>query len=157
MFKWTTYNLGLVKIKGLDVSVGNLFRIDKVFLQTKLQYTYQKAQDYTDPTDTFYGNQIPYIPRHSGTVIASVMYKTWTLNYSFIYTGERYSQSDNIIYNHVQPWYTHDISIVKSFKINKMNFKAAAEVNNLLSQDYEVIFNYPMPKRNYRISLVVEL
>lgn len=157
MFKWTTYNLGLVKIKGLDASVGNLFQIDKVFLQTKLQYTYQKAQDFTDPTDTFYANQIPYIPCHSGTAIASAMYKTWTLNYSFIYTGERYSQSDNIIYNHVQPWYTHDISLVKSFKINNMNFKATAEVNNLLNQDYEVIFNYPMPKRNYRISLVVEL
>ena len=79
------------------------------------------------------------------------------LNYSFIYTGERYSQSDNIVYNHVQPWYTHDVSLVKKFRIKDMNFKATLEVNNLFDQDYEVIFNYPMPKRNYRFSLVVEL
>ena len=157
LFKWTTYNLGLVKIKGLDVSVGNMFRMGNVFLQTKLQYTYQEARNYTDPGDTFYGHQIPYIPWHSGTVIASALYKDWTLNYSFIYTGERYSQSDNIIYNHVQPWYTHDVSLVKKFKIKDMNFKATLEVNNLFDQDYEVIFNYPMPKRNYRFSLVVEL
>ena len=157
LFKWTTYNLGLVKIKGLDVSVGNMFRMGNVFLQTKLQYTYQEARNYTDPGDTFYGHQIPYIPWHSGTVIASALYKDWTLNYSFIYTGERYSQSDNIVYNHVQPWYTHDVSLVKKFKINDMNFKATLEVNNLFDQDYEVIFNYPMPKRNYRFSLVVEL
>lgn len=157
LFKWTTYNLGLVKIKGLDVSVGNMFRMGNVFLQTKLQYTYQEARNYTDPGDTFYGHQIPYIPWHSGTVIASALYKDWTLNYSFIYTGERYSQSDNIVYNHVQPWYTHDVSLVKKFKIKDMNFKATLEVNNLFDQDYEVIFNYPMPKRNYRFSLVVEL
>ena len=157
LFKWTTYNLGLVKIKGLDVSVGNTFRMGNVFLQTKLQYTYQEARNYTDPGDTFYGHQIPYIPWHSGTVIASVLYKDWTLNYSFIYTGERYSQSDNIVYNHVQPWYTHDVSLVKKFRIKDMNFKATLEVNNLFDQDYEVIFNYPMPKRNYRFSLVVEL
>ena len=157
LFKWTTYNLGLVKIKGLDVSVGNMFRMGNVFLQTKLQYTYQEARNYTDPGDTFYGHQIPYIPWHSGTVIASTLYKDWTLNYSFIYTGERYSQSDNIVYNHVQPWYTHDVSLVKKFKIKDMNFKATLEVNNLFDQDYEVIFNYPMPKRNYRFSLVVEL
>ena len=157
LFKWTTYNLGLVKIKGLDVSVGNMFRIGNVFLQTKLQYTYQEARNYTDPGDTFYGHQIPYIPWHSGTVIASALYKDWTLNYSFIYTGERYSQSDNIVYNHVQPWYTHDVSLVKKFRIKDMNFKATLEVNNLFDQDYEVIFNYPMPKRNYRFSLVVEL
>ena len=157
LFKWTTYNLGLVKIKGLDVSVGNMFRMGNVFLQTKLQYTYQEARNYTDPGDTFYGHQIPYIPWHSGTVIASTLYKDWTLNYSFIYTGERYSQSDNIVYNHVQPWYTHDVSLVKKFRIKDMNFKATLEVNNLFDQDYEVIFNYPMPKRNYRFSLVVEL
>ena len=157
LFKWTTYNLGLVKIKGLDVSVGNMFRMGNVFLQTKLQYTYQEARNYTDPGDTFYGHQIPYISWHSGTVIASALYKDWTLNYSFIYTGERYSQSDNIVYNHVQPWYTHDVSLVKKFKIKDMNFKATLEVNNLFDQDYEVIFNYPMPKRNYRFSLVVEL
>ena len=157
LFKWTTYNLGLVKIKGLDVSVGNMFRMGNVFLQTKLQYTYQEARNYTDPGDTFYGHQIPYIPWHSGTVIASALYKDWTLNYSFIYTGERYSQSDNIVYNNVQPWYTHDVSLVKKFKIKDMNFKATLEVNNLFDQDYEVIFNYPMPKRNYRFSLVVEL
>ena len=157
LFKWTTYNLGLVKIKGLDVSVGNMFRMGNVFLQTKLQYTYQEARNCTDPGDTFYGHQIPYIPWHSGTVIASALYKDWTLNYSFIYTGERYSQSDNIVYNHVQPWYTHDVSLVKKFRIKDMNFKATLEVNNLFDQDYEVIFNYPMPKRNYRFSLVVEL
>lgn len=31
------------------------------------------------------------------------------------------------------------------------------EVNNLLSQDYDVIINYPMPKRNCRFTLTVEI
>ncbi len=35
--------------------------------------------------------------------------------------------------------------------------RVLAEVNNLLSQDYDVILNYPMPKRNYRFTLVVEI
>lgn len=156
MFRWTTLNLGYVEIRGIDVLVGNTFEVDKVQINTKLQYTYQKAQDYTDETDSFYGHQIPYIPWHSGTAILGLNYKNWTLNYSFIYAGERYSQSDNIIYNHVQPWYTHDMSVVKIFKIDRLNFKATAEINNILSQDYEVIFNYPMPKRNFRFSLAVE-
>lgn len=29
--------------------------------------------------------------------------------------------------------------------------------SNLLSQDYDVILNYPMPKRNYRFTITVEL
>jgi outer membrane cobalamin receptor len=157
LFKWTTYNLGYVEIRGLDVSLSNTFQIKEVSLNTNLQYTYQKAQDFTDPTDTYYGDQIPYIPWHSGTAIVSAVYKDWTLNYSFIYTGERYNQSDNIIYNHVQPWYTHDISLVKPFNIKTYHLKTTIEINNLLNQDYEVILNYPMPKRNYRVTIVIEL
>ncbi len=157
MFKWTTYNLGLVKIEGLDVSLGNQFQIKEVLLNTRLQYTYQKARNYTDKTDTYYGHQIPYIPWHSGSVTAFANYKRWTLNYSFIYTGERYNANDNILYNHVQPWYTHDISLMGLFKIKDINLKATIEVNNLLSQDYDVVLNYPMPKRNYRFSIVMEL
>ena len=32
-----------------------------------------------------------------------------------------------------------------------------AEINNLLNQDYDVIINYPMPKRNYRFTITVEI
>ena len=84
-------------------------------------------------------------------------WKGWHFNYSFIYTGERYNQQENIRYNYTQPWYTSDISLMKKFKINKVNLKATAEVNNLFSQDYDVILNYPMPKLNYRFGIVVEL
>lgn len=156
LFRWTTLNLGFVKIRGVDVSLTNSFRFSEIQVHTKFQYTYQKAQDYTDPNDSFYGDQIPYIPWHSGTGIVSAFYRGWGLNYSVIYTGERYSQSDNISYNHVQPWYTHDLSLVWNFRFGNLDFKATAEVNNLFDQDYEVVFNYPMPKRNYRFSLAVD-
>ncbi len=157
LFRWTTLNLGRVEIRGIDVSLGNTFQLNKVTVNSKLQYTYQKAQDFTDSGDTFYGSQIPYIPWNSGTAILSGLYKKWAVNYSFIYTGERYSQSDNIVYNHVQPWYTSDVSLVWNFKINQMDLKASAEINNLFDQDYEVIFNYPMPKRNCMFKLTVNL
>ena len=125
-------------------------------LTGKLQYTYQQAIDVTDPADTYYGDQIPYSPWHSGSAIAMLTWRNYGLNYSFIYVGERYSQQENIIYNYVQPWYTHDLSIMGMWNINKVRLKATVEVNNLLSQDYDVIINYPMPKRNYRLGLSVE-
>ena len=36
---------------------------------------------------------------------------------------------------------TSDISLIRSFKINGICFKATAEVNNLFAQDYDVILN----------------
>ena len=46
------------------------------------------------------------------------------LNYSFIYTGERYNQQENIRYNYAKPWYTSDVSLLKTFTIGKSgNFR----------------------------------
>ena len=157
-FRWTMLNLGKVEIKGIDAQIGTTFRLPyEIDFTTKLQYTYQEAIDVTNPADNYYGHQIPYIPWHSGSAIVMLDWKGWHFNYSFIYTGERYNQQENIRYNYTQPWYTSDISLMKEFKINKVNLKATAEVNNLFSQDYDVILNYPMPKRNYRFGIVVEL
>lgn len=157
-FRWTMLNLGKVRIRGIDMSAeAMLHPLEALYLTAKLQYTYQKAQDYTDPSDNYYKDQIPYIPWHSGSAIVQAAYKGWNLNYSFIYVGERYNQQENITYNYTQPWYTSDLSLAKAFKMRWGSLKAAVEVNNLLSQDYDVILNYPMPKRNYRVSLTVEL
>ena len=119
--------------------------------------TYQQAIDVTNPADTYYRDQIPYIPWNSGSAVVQMDYGTWGLNYSFIYTGERYNQQENIIYNHTQPWYTHDLSLQKSFNWKDYKARVALEVNNLFSQDYDVILNYPMPKRNYRLTLTFEM
>lgn len=157
-FRWTMLNLGKVHITGVDATMGlTLQPVREFFLTTKLQYTYQKAIDVTNPADTYYRDQIPYIPWHSGSVIAQASWHDWAVNYSWIYTGERYNQQENIVYNHTQPWYTSDISLSKTFRWSKYVAKAQLEVNNLLSQDYDVILNYPMPKRNYRITLSIEL
>lgn len=157
-FRWTMLNLGRVHINGLDAKVSATFRpLHKLYLTTRLQYTYQQAIDVTNPADTYYRDQIPYIPWNSGSAVVQMDYGTWGLNYSFIYTGERYNQQENIIYNHTQPWYTHDLSLQKSFSWGAYKARVALEVNNLLSQDYDVILNYPMPKRNYRLTLTFEL
>lgn len=157
-FRWTMLNLGMVDIRGIDAQAMAVFRFPyEIELTTKLQYTYQEAIDITNPNDSYYRHQIPYIPWHSGSAIVMLSWRGWSLNYSFIYVGERYNQQENIIYNYTQPWYTNDVSLVKSFKLKDVLLKATVEVNNLLDQDYDVILNYPMPKRNYRVGLSVEI
>ena len=157
-FRWTMLNLGKVHIKGIDVEAEADFQIGKDLVATaRAQYTYQDARDVTDPNDSYYKHQIPYIPWHSGSAIVGLSYKNWDLNYSFIYAGERYDEQENILYNHMEPWYTSDLSLRYQWKVNSLLITAQAEVNNLLDQDYEVIVNYPMPGRNYALTLSVEI
>ena len=151
-------NLGRVHIKGIDVEAEADCSVGRDFVATiRAQYTYQDTRDVTDPSTSYYKHQIPYIPWHSGSAIVGLNYRQWTLNYSFIYAGERYDEQENILYNHMEPWYTSDLSLVYSFHWQKMLWKAQLDVNNILDQDYEVIVNYPMPGRNYALTLNVTI
>lgn len=157
-FRWTMLNLGYVEIRGIDASAQcTLSPWDRTAFTLHAQYTHQRAQDFTNPADNFYTHQIPYIPWHSGTAIVSLAWREWNLNYSFIYVGERYNQQENIRYNHTQPWYTHDLSLSWEPTLWGYEMRFMAEVNNLLAQDYDVILNYPMPKRNYRFTIAMKL
>ncbi|WP_430811801.1 MULTISPECIES: TonB-dependent receptor [unclassified Carboxylicivirga] len=163
MYRWMMMNLGKVEIRGLDAVAATTLQLPhEVLLNLKGTYTYQKAQDFThrrnpELEETTWGGQIPYIPWHSGSFIAAATYRSWQLNYSFVYVGERYHNSANIPENYEQPWYTNDVSVFKTIALNKGSLKAALEVNNLLNQDYEVVLNYPMPQRNYKLTLTYEL
>ena len=156
-FRWTMLNLGKVRIGGAETSARIAAHILDVKLGLNLQYTYQKACDYTDREDTFYGDQIPYTPLHSGSVSFFGGWKGWELGYCFIYTGERYNEQENIRHNYEQPWYTHDMSLSKEFRVKACGFKITGELNNIFNQAYEVIHNYPMPGRNFKVSLKVML
>ncbi len=157
-FRWTMLNLGKVHIKGIDVETElTMVPVRGLLVTGRLQYTYQDARDVTNPEDSYYRHQIPYIPWHSGSAILNVQYGGWDVNYSFVYAGERYNQQENIKYNYMQPWYTSDLSVAYRFHWGGAQLRAMLEVNNLLSQDYDVIVNYPMPKRNYAITLDVKI
>lgn len=151
-FRWTMVNLGNVEIRGVDVALQTGWKIGRdLMVSNRINYTYQRAQDFTDPKSEFYGGQIPYIPWHSGSAVVNLQWRSWEANYSFIYTGERYSSQANISYNYQLPWYTSDFSVSKGLKVWKGDLKLTLEVNNLLNQQYEVVICYPMPGTNFKL------
>ena len=157
-FRWTMVNLGEVEIRGVDVAVQSNWRFCQHWLlDARVNYTYQKAQDFTKKESTYYGDQIPYIPWHSGSLILNGTYKSWFLNYSFIYTGKRYEASANIPENRAKEWYTSDFSLSKNFSWRKTAIRLTAEVNNIFNQQYEVVQCYPMPGTNVKFIINIEI
>jgi len=147
-------NLGNVEIVGTDVNIQANLKIGNVKLRPLISYTYQQARDFSDRSESFYGDQIPYTPWHSGSFSLMADYKDWGFNYSFMYVGERYdANQNNIAYNYIQPWYTHDLSIQKKMKINSHQFKTSFEINNIFNQYYDVVINMPMPGRQFKLIL----
>ena len=157
-YRWTMMNLGEVEIKGVDVSLQSAFALPQgVMLGVRASYTYQHAEDVTDPTSNYYRNQIPYIPWHSGSLTLNTEWRGWELNYSFIYTGKRYDASDNIPENYVPEWYTSDLSLTYGFTIARTRLRLTAEVNNIFNQQFEVVKCYPMPGTNYKLAIKIKI
>jgi vitamin B12 transporter len=150
--RWTMDNIDRVNIKGIETNIQTGWQLTKtVFLNGGLSYTYQQAYNVTAGSAPH--EQIPYTPKNSGSLLAGVLWKEFSFNYSFIYTGERYNQKANIPANYVEPWYTHDASVVWQTAYHQHQFKLGMDVNNLFNQYYDVITNFPMPGRFYRFKI----
>ena len=160
-YRWMMMNLGYVEILGVELQIKTRWQFSRDWsLDFGGNYTYQKAQDFSDPEDNdpeagTWGGQIAYIPWHSASAMGTLSWAIkgnmgMNLNYSFIYTGERYHTSSNILANYEQPWYTHDLSLRYAVSLKKVRLSATLEVNNVFDQQYDVILNYPMPGRNYK-------
>lgn len=156
-FRWTMLNFGICHIWGFDTSVKTNWCIGNVELMTNLAYTYTRAMDKTDKESNYYGGQLPYIPWHSGSAIVTAVWKRWTANYSFIYTGERYESSANTIENYSKPWYTSDFSLSYNLSLKHYALRITAEINNIFNQQYEVVQCYPMPGTNFKIKLNLDI
>lgn len=53
-FRWTMVNLGEVEIRGVDAALQTDWQVGKEWFFTgRLNYTYQRAQDFTDPSSEF--------------------------------------------------------------------------------------------------------
>lgn len=164
-YRWMMMNIGRVRITGLDLSADLSLDFGRGWSAGgRLTYTWQRALDYSDPSDNTdeagtYRRQIAYIPVHSGSATANFTWRRWSLNYAWIYVGERWHNSSNIPANYEQPWYNHDLSLYWQTPIPARSgaLRVGLEVNNVFNQQYEVIRNYPMPGRNYKLLLTYTL
>lgn len=153
-FRWTMMNLGKVHISGIDATAeASLSPTPRLTIGARLQYTWQRAIDVTSSNTSYYKDQLPYTPEHSGSAMITAAYGNTELNYSLLYSGERYSQQENIVRNRMDAWHTSDIALTHKIRIKDSQLNISAEVNNLFNKDYDVVKNFPMPLRSYSVAM----
>lgn len=157
MFLWSMANLGEVRILGLDASLCANIDFVRWSLRADAGYSYQHATDRTDPAGKCYGHQIPYTPRHSGTAVLTAETHWLNASYAATWVGGRYSTNQNTPASHLSPYLDQGITLSKQWHTKTVLLTAKAQVLNLFDVQYEVVRNYPMMGRNYRIMLNIEL
>ncbi len=154
MFIWSMINLGEVQMFGTDVNIStNFFIANKLNFNISGNYSYQYAIDITNSDSKNYKHQIPYTPRHSGNLIISCLNDWVDIGYTVSFVGDRYSLPQNIVDNKMEEYIEQNISLSRNFNISNVSITVQGEILNLGNVMYDVIQYYPMPGRNYRVSI----
>lgn len=159
---WSMRNLGSVEIKGIDATGSlSLQPWEKTRINLSGNYTYQRALDVTSSDLTSsegrtYKHQIAYTPRVSASGQAGIETPWINLSYSFLFSGKRYMQGENIAENRLDSYSDHSISASHSFNILKTITSISVEVLNIADKNYEIVKSFPMPGRSVRASLSIK-
>ena len=141
-------NVGSVIVNGLDVGFKSRIPITKVSgFNLHLNYSRQIALDRTEGSPN-YGEQIPYTPFNSGAGSVGYQYKILEAGYNLIYSGSRWD-GPNVKYNKLKAYTEHSLYAKCTYK----KATVMAEVINFMDTNYDIIKWYPMPGRNYRLTL----
>lgn len=158
LFIWSMVNLGKVDMKGIDANTVVSIAIDKRWkVELSANGSYLRAIDKTDSDGKTYNQQIAYTPRISGSGQCSI-YTPWaTLSYSYLYSGKRYMLGQNISANRLNSYSDSSISARRTFDLWHTQWTVGAELLNLMNKNYEIVKNFPMPGRSFRINLKVQI
>ncbi|MCL2027111.1 MAG: TonB-dependent receptor [Bacteroidales bacterium] len=153
LFTWLMQNVGKVDVWGVDATLKSGFDANKKLnFYSEISYTFQDAKDMSDVKLQTYKQQIPYTPKHSGSIIFGANY-VLTLQYSLMFSSERDRLGVNSPRDRLDAYFDHSILLSKNFSIKKTDLKLAFEILNLTNKNYEIISRYPMPGRQYRLTV----
>lgn len=157
-YVWKMANYGRVHVKGLDVTMGAKLNLSRhIGMDLSANYTLQQAIDLTNPATQSYGLQLPYTPQHSGGGRMLLTTPWINAGYSVIAASEQYSMSDTSPRYRLNSYMEHTLALSRAFNIQNAWFTLQAEVINLTNAQYEIIQYYPMPGRQFRLTLGVKL
>lgn len=154
LHQWAMMNLGIVKIKGLDIAAESAARFaGQTNLTFGATYTYQEAKDKTDAAKSTYNHRIPYTPQHSGSARAALELPWFKVACAMLWSGSRYYNAYNSSNYKLSGYTDYSLSVSKDFETRIGLLGIHAEALNLSDKNYEIVRNYPMPGRSYRVSL----
>ena len=151
-FRWSMLNIGTADITGLELRSEAGWASGDWDIRLTGRYTFQSALDHSTRGSQTWGNQLPYIPRHSGSLSLLVCWRRWSLSTDSIFTGERWARSANIADYHIDPWSVTDLSLQRTFALPRIgsrtyvpNLVASIRGTNLFNYRYQIVQGYPMP------------
>lgn len=152
-YVWKMVNFGEVDITGIDVTMGVDLTFSKgYYLQLLATYMLQNAIDKLDNDQ-----QLPYIPKHSGSGSLSLHIPWITIGYTLMAQAQRYSNVTHRSEYRLHSFCEHSITLSHKFHWRGNKVSLTASILNLTNEQYEIVQYYPMPGRSWQVGIKVDL
>ena len=144
---WTPENVEKVQSKGIESSLTFTKKTGKHQFSLNLGYAYTKSQNQETR------KQLSYVPFHKIFGNLDYQYRFLGFYVQGMYNSLTYTTTDENYTDALKPYFVSNAGVYLQVKNYKLTFK----INNIGNEIYETTSYYPMPKRNYLLSLNVNL
>lgn len=152
---WSPENVLQVWSRGLEYKLKINFTKNKFSFQLGGFYNYVLStnEKAVTPGDQSLGKQLIYVPIQNAQGNMTISYKGTSLSYVQVYTGYRYTFSDNSKY--LMPYTIGNLSLSQTFSLSTSKIKIYTQLNNVWQETYQVLAYRAMPLFNYQVGLLL--
>jgi outer membrane cobalamin receptor len=151
-YTWSMMNYGETFCRGLNSTASGRYMVGKWNFSLLTSITWQRDLNRTNPESSSYNKPICYSPTLSCGITGIVGWQNLSVTVSDLHVSERmwsYADPEDVL----SPYNNVDMKVSYAWR----NWGLSVEVNDLFDEQYEHVPRYPMPGRNFRISLSVSL
>jgi len=149
--KYTPENFKEGRITGHELSAGADILDGKLMLDAS--YSRMNAKQYTDNPVTD-GKYVIYKPVETFSASISCDHNDYKASFRAKYNGRMYLNESNSI--DIYPFWLYGASVSRNFKIEKIQINIFADCDNILDEQYQVIYGYPMPGRKIESGIEIK-
>jgi iron complex outermembrane receptor protein len=150
---WTPKNTKKVFSRGIEIQSQVKYETRNILINLASGYSYILPTQVSD--GELFGKQLIYETRHKTFVNLTTSIYHVLLSYSFQYTGNRYTSTDNSY--SLSPFNTSDIRVAYDINKKQMHLEPYFSIQNITNTNYQMMQGRPMMGRNYMCGIIFSI
>lgn len=147
---WSPINVSAAENYGAEISLGFQKQINKLKLNSKLQYAHTIAKDKD------LDKQVLFVPTNTIVFNTAFEYKKWAAFYQFQWNDEVFITTDNTRFLEARDVSNIGVEYVFT-KEGKKEYSIGITANNIFNEIYELTAARPALNRNYQLRIALKL
>lgn len=150
-------NSGRINSSGIEINLEGLQFFQNFYLNGNYTLINALKKSKLSESDNSFNKQLPYIPKHKASISIQYINKNLTFDFTTNYYSRRFITEDNDVLFSLEPVFISNILTSYDFKFFNLKFSTQFYIQNLFNKSYQLIQSFPMPGREYRLTIQMEV